>query len=49
MTAVIGALEPLTAVVIGCLVFNEPFTWQVITGILLIIPAVIIIIFSRRS
>ena len=49
MTAVIGALEPLTAVIVGCLVFGEPFTWQVILGILLIIPAVIIIIFSRRK
>lgn len=48
MTAVIGALDPLTAVVIGCLVFAEPFTWQVLVGILLIIPAVIIIIFTRR-
>lgn len=49
MTAVIGALEPLTAVIVGCMVFGEPFTWQVISGILLIIPAVIIIIFSRRK
>lgn len=48
MTAVIGALEPLTAVVIGCLVFAEHFTWQVLAGILLIIPAVVIIIFTRR-
>lgn len=48
MTAVIGALEPLTAVVMGCLVFNEPFTLQVLFGILLIIPAVVIIIFTRR-
>lgn len=48
MTAVLGALEPLTAVVIGCLVFNEPFGIQVLSGILLIIPAVIIIIFTRR-
>lgn len=48
MVAVLGALEPLTAVVIGCLVFGEPFTWQVIIGILLIIPAVIMIIWTRR-
>lgn len=48
MTAVIGALEPLTAVVVGCLVFHEPFTSQVLMGILLIIPAVVIIIFTRR-
>lgn len=48
MTAVLGALEPLTAVVMGCLVFDEPFSIQVLAGILLIIPAVIIIIFTRR-
>ena len=48
MTAVIGALEPLTAVVIGGLVFDEAFTWQVLTGIALIIPAVVIIIWTRR-
>lgn len=48
MTAVIGALEPLTAVLVGCLVFAEPFTLQVQIGIALIIPAVIIIIWSRR-
>lgn len=49
MAAVIGALEPLTAVLIGCLVFGEAFTAQVGIGIALIIPAVIIIIFTRRN
>lgn len=48
ITAVLGALEPLTAVIIGCLVFGEPLTAQVIGGILLIIPAVVIIIWTRR-
>jgi len=48
MVAVLGALEPLTAVVIGCTVFGEPITWQVILGILLIIPAVVMIILTRR-
>ena len=33
MTAVLGALEPLTAVIIGCLIFNEAFNWQVMLGI----------------
>ncbi len=47
MTAVIGALEPLTAVVVGTLVFDEPFTERVMAGIALIIPAVMIIIFTR--
>lgn len=48
MTAVIGALEPLTAVLMGCTVFGEGFTWQLLTGIALIIPAVLIIIYTRR-
>lgn len=48
MVAVLGALEPLTAVIVGCLVFGEAFTWQVLTGILLIIPAVLIIIWTRK-
>ena len=48
MVAVLGALEPLTAVVIGCTVFGEPITWQVLAGIALIIPAVLVIIWTRR-
>lgn len=46
MTSVLGAMEPLTAVVIGACVFNEAFTMQEATGILLIIVAVTIIILS---
>ena len=46
-TAVLGALEPLTAVVLGNIFFNEAVTWNVLTGIVLIIPAVIIVIFTR--
>lgn len=47
MTAVLGALEPLTAVALGCLLLGEPFTLNVLLGVLLIIPAVVIIIFTR--
>ena len=39
-----GALEPLTAVVIGVAVFGEPFTVQGAAGILLIVAAVTIVI-----
>ena len=49
MVAVLGALEPLTAVIVGCLIFKEAFTWQVIIGIALIIPAVLLIIWSRKQ
>lgn len=47
MTAVLGALEPLTAVALGCLFFNEDFTWNVGVGVAMIIPAVLIIIYTR--
>lgn len=48
LTAVLGATEPVTAVCVGILVFGEPFTLQLATGILLIILAVSIIILSKR-
>ena len=44
LTSVFGALEPLTAVVIGVAVFGEPFTTQGAAGILLIVAAVTIVI-----
>lgn len=47
LTAVLGALEPLTAVVLGCLFFHEVATWNVLLGIGLVIPAVVIIILTR--
>lgn len=42
-TAILGALEPLTAVLIGIFVFSEPFTLNLAIGIALILGAVIII------
>ena len=44
LTSVFGALEPLTAVVIGVAVFGEPFTVQGAAGSLLIVAAVTIVI-----
>lgn len=46
MTSVLGAMEPVTAVLIGTLVFEEPFTLQDGLGVALIIVAVTIIILS---
>ncbi|MBO4653937.1 MAG: DMT family transporter [Bacteroidales bacterium] len=42
-TAILGALEPLTAVLIGIAVFSEPFTVRLAAGIVLILSAVVII------
>lgn len=49
LTSVFGALEPLTAVVIGVAVFGEPFTTQGAAGILLIVAAVTIVILHSGS
>lgn len=44
LTSVFGAMEPLTAVVIGIAVFAEPFTAQGGAGILLIVAAVTVVV-----
>lgn len=46
-TAVMGALEPLTAVVIGVVVFGEQLTPRLAAGIVLILTAVIMIIAGK--
>lgn len=48
MSAILGALEPLTAVVIGLLVFDEGLTLLRLVGILLIITSVLLIALSGR-
>ena len=49
LTSIFGALEPLTAIVIGCCVFKESFTWSSTIGIALIVTAVIIVITRENS
>lgn len=46
-TAIMGALEPVTAVVIGVTVFNESFTARIALGMSLILLAVFLIITGR--
>lgn len=43
-TAILGALEPVTAVFIGVMVFGESLTMRVVMGLLLIICAVTIVV-----
>lgn len=47
LTSILGALEPVTAVCIGALVFSEAFTWSEFIGIVLILTAVVLIILNR--
>ena len=46
LTSVLGAMEPLTALVIGMIVFGEAFTFQIGVGVVLILVAVTLIILS---
>jgi len=47
-TAILGAFEPLTAVVIGVLVFSEPFTQNLLWGFILILTSVPVVILNRN-
>ena len=44
LSSILGALEPVTAVVISTFVFGEPFTVRLAIGIVLILSAVLLII-----
>ena len=46
-TAILGALEPTTAVLIGIFIFGEPFTLRLFAGIVLILAAVIIVVLRK--
>jgi drug/metabolite transporter (DMT)-like permease len=47
-TAIMGALEPLTAVAIGILVFDELLTGRLVIGIVLILLAVLLIVLGKN-
>ncbi len=47
-TAIMGALEPLTAVAIGVMVFGESFTLRLAVGIVLILSAVLLIVLGKN-
>lgn len=48
-TAIMGALEPMTAVVISCTLFGEQFTLRLAAGIMLILSAVTLIILKKKQ
>lgn len=49
ITAVLGAMEPLTAVLVGIIAFSEKFTTSLAVGMTLIIGAVTIIVLADRK
>lgn len=46
-SAILGALEPVTAVFIGCMVYGESFTLRLAIGIALILGGVILIVLRK--
>jgi len=46
-TAILGALEPLTAVAIGVIIFGETLTPRLIVGILFILFAVMLVVLGK--
>lgn len=46
-TAILGAIEPLTAIFFGVLLFNEQLTPRIVLGIFLILTGVILIILRK--
>jgi drug/metabolite transporter (DMT)-like permease len=48
-TAILGALEPATAVLIGVFVFGEPFTVLLAAGIVLILGAVTLVVAAKNN
>lgn len=48
-TAILGALEPTTAVLIGIFVFSEPFSLRLLLGIILILAAVTIVVLGKGN
>lgn len=49
LTSILGAMEPLTAVVIGVFVFEEFFTVNSAIGIILILIAVSLVVFRKQK
>lgn len=43
-TAILGALEPVTGILVGVIIFDEALTLRFVTGIVLILVAVLIVI-----
>lgn len=48
-TSVMGALEPLTAVIVGVIAFGEPLTSDSIVGIVMVTGAVLLLVLSQKK
>ena len=46
-TAILGALEPLTAIFFGVLLFNEQLTFRITAGVILVLFGVFMIVLRK--
>ena len=49
MASLFGAMEPLTAMVVGILAFGERFTWLTAVGMVLVIVAVSSVVLNSAA
>ncbi len=49
MTSILGSMEPMTAVIVGVLYFDERFDTTSVIGLLLIVVAVVLVIVQSRD
>lgn len=49
LASILGVMEPLTAVIIGILVFQEPATWHIAAGVILISSSVFLAVAGQAA
>ena len=47
--SILGALEPVTALIVGVLVFHEAFTFRIFCGIVLVLGGVTLMVYHKKS
>ena len=48
LTSILGVMEPVTAVAVGILVFNEPFSLSLVAGVALIAASVVLVMLGKQ-
>lgn len=48
LASILGVMEPVTAVSVGICVFNEPFTWLLASGVIIIASSVALVVLGGK-
>ncbi len=49
LTAILGALEPLTAILFGAVIYHQQLTLRIISGVVLILSGVLLIVINNKK